>query len=909
MAELAFSYATILKQEKQEDGTLKVYGKATDDSVDIDSQICDETWLQQAMPQWFETGGNIREQHSNIAAGVATDYELKSDGHYITAHVVDPVSVKKVEAGVLKGFSIGIRSPRIIRDNKAANGRIVDGQIVEVSLVDRPANPNAKLMLAKAADNGDLEMVKQVSIPTPASIAPVLNKFNENHDEGGRFASSDNSGITNAKNSLSQATRIVNRINENSPESRAAKTNAKLSLDEARRRIDEAQNHAANSKPNEASAALHFASQQIMYVADALRNVDSASEMKLRGHSYDIGQAAINTRANKGADNGELEMVKQVSIPTPGDLAALITKGSPDQARDEQGRFASSDGGSDGGVTSHDTTGSGAEGINGAGHGGPGDNAGFGEHITNLQTGLETLNSHFNAIAAREGRDVAPHEKAMLESNREHLNDALTALRNGNSEGARGYLNIAAASINRIAGSMGSRGANSDEIAAAEGIGRQAYAATTASDNKGADADLAKFNDAHDESGRFAPADGGAAMASAHEKLSNLAERVSEKIKLREDSPRMERLGVKDRVDAARSSADKAKAKLDEAEKLRNSGDFNGSVNAAFEATNHLLGANTMLGLTESDNNPLQQSVNVLDSAIRDASDAHQSSLHAGKSATVGNTDTKVETMTNETVNTEKSVVTADIKKFDEDLFNTAIKALGDLIAVEAGEAAEGHDESDSIKHLLKAIKHLKKWYQGEVAEGEVANPNPAMLDQDSDVEDADVEPEEIYLSADKAADEKPAIGEEKPVDGEEPGKCDKCDKAEGECKCADKSDKSATLDLAVDDAVTSTIIEKAVQSAKQAVEAELEQLKSVTAVAEQRAVELEAQLTDALSKAAAGGPVRSGIKTKSVNVDDLLVKAAEFRNKASLTQDRTLSDGYRELAEDLEKKARKGRK
>jgi len=39
-----------------------------------------------------------------------------------------------------------------VRDQKAVNGRIIDGQIVEVSLVDRPANPNAKLMLAKSVD-------------------------------------------------------------------------------------------------------------------------------------------------------------------------------------------------------------------------------------------------------------------------------------------------------------------------------------------------------------------------------------------------------------------------------------------------------------------------------------------------------------------------------------------------------------------------------------------------------------------------------------------------------------------------------------------------------------------------------------------------------------------------------------
>lgn len=177
--ELAFSYALILKSEKQEDGTLKVFGKATDDSLDIDKQICDEGWLKTAMPDWFESGGNIREQHSNIAAGVATDYESKADGHYITALVVDPVSVKKVETGVLKGFSIGIRSPRIIRDEKAAGGRIVDGQIVEVSLVDRPANPNAKLMLAKALESGELVAVEQLNIPSPADLFKAAEETEE----------------------------------------------------------------------------------------------------------------------------------------------------------------------------------------------------------------------------------------------------------------------------------------------------------------------------------------------------------------------------------------------------------------------------------------------------------------------------------------------------------------------------------------------------------------------------------------------------------------------------------------------------------------------------------------------------------------------------------------------------------
>jgi hypothetical protein len=153
------SYFSIEKADRNADGTMTVYGKATDDSLDIDQQICDGEWLKRAMPAWFKSGGNIREQHSNIAAGVAKEYEAKADGHYIGVLVVDPVSVKKVDAGVLKGFSVGIKNPRVVRDSKAANGRIVDGQIVEVSLVDRPANPNCQLVLAKSVD-GEKDLVQ-----------------------------------------------------------------------------------------------------------------------------------------------------------------------------------------------------------------------------------------------------------------------------------------------------------------------------------------------------------------------------------------------------------------------------------------------------------------------------------------------------------------------------------------------------------------------------------------------------------------------------------------------------------------------------------------------------------------------------------------------------------------------------
>lgn len=171
-------YAGIVKFDEQEDGTVLAYGKATDDTIDSDAQICDPNWLAKAMPEWFKYG-NIREQHSNIAAGVATEYEAKGTEHFITAHIVDPTSAKKVKTGVLKGFSIGIRGARVIKDNKAAGGRIIDGQIVEVSIVDRPANPSCSLTVAKTIG---AELV-QVEEYTEKEFDP-----DQARDENGRWS-------------------------------------------------------------------------------------------------------------------------------------------------------------------------------------------------------------------------------------------------------------------------------------------------------------------------------------------------------------------------------------------------------------------------------------------------------------------------------------------------------------------------------------------------------------------------------------------------------------------------------------------------------------------------------------------------------------------------------------------------
>lgn len=148
---LTYIHAPITKSEKDADGILHVYGKMTGPDLDLDGQICDEAWLKTAVPEWFDTGANVRLMHQPIAVGVGTELEALNDNHWLSAKIVDPAAVKLVDEGVLTGFSIGIKSPKIVKDASAPNGRIVGGKIVETSLVDRPCNETAKLVLAKMA--------------------------------------------------------------------------------------------------------------------------------------------------------------------------------------------------------------------------------------------------------------------------------------------------------------------------------------------------------------------------------------------------------------------------------------------------------------------------------------------------------------------------------------------------------------------------------------------------------------------------------------------------------------------------------------------------------------------------------------------------------------------------------------
>lgn len=203
----------IEKTEETPEGII-VIGKATDGSVDSDEQIVDSDWSAKAIEEWLATGPNLRVQHNphRDPAGVGLSVEINRDGdggHWVKSLVVEPTAKELVRAKALRAYSVGIMKPKIVSDAKARGGRIVDGELGEISLVDRPANRNCGIQLVKAAKDGGAEYSGEIfgdtqdaltkAAANPAAVAKIVNKSHQSvvaeklsealdHGGGGRYS-------------------------------------------------------------------------------------------------------------------------------------------------------------------------------------------------------------------------------------------------------------------------------------------------------------------------------------------------------------------------------------------------------------------------------------------------------------------------------------------------------------------------------------------------------------------------------------------------------------------------------------------------------------------------------------------------------------------------------------------------
>lgn len=144
---MAKLYAEIAKMEAQDDGTVKVWGYASSEAVDSDGEVIAAEAMKAAIPDYMKFGA-VREMHGSNAAGTAIEINVEDDGRtFFGAHIVDPVAVAKVKTGVYKGFSIG---GSVTARDELNKSQITGLKLTEISLVDRPANPDAVFTCFKA---------------------------------------------------------------------------------------------------------------------------------------------------------------------------------------------------------------------------------------------------------------------------------------------------------------------------------------------------------------------------------------------------------------------------------------------------------------------------------------------------------------------------------------------------------------------------------------------------------------------------------------------------------------------------------------------------------------------------------------------------------------------------------------
>lgn len=130
-----------------DDGTLLVAGYASTSALDGAGDIVEPEAMAKALDAW-KRWGNIREMHQLSAVGTAPVAEMREGGMWIEARIVDPLAIIKCNTGVYKGFSI---AGKALARNPTDRRRITKVALSEISIVDRPENPETTFSIMKAS--------------------------------------------------------------------------------------------------------------------------------------------------------------------------------------------------------------------------------------------------------------------------------------------------------------------------------------------------------------------------------------------------------------------------------------------------------------------------------------------------------------------------------------------------------------------------------------------------------------------------------------------------------------------------------------------------------------------------------------------------------------------------------------
>lgn len=136
----------------RDDARHMVYGPCTSEAVDSYGTVFSLDATREALAE-YEQWRTLRAMHDKIAAGTVPVLELDDQALHVGAQVTDPNEWAKVTSGTYKGFSIGF-DPLDGRYEIRGGAEVfvfTRYRLIEISLVDRPSNPDCVFTLYRRA--------------------------------------------------------------------------------------------------------------------------------------------------------------------------------------------------------------------------------------------------------------------------------------------------------------------------------------------------------------------------------------------------------------------------------------------------------------------------------------------------------------------------------------------------------------------------------------------------------------------------------------------------------------------------------------------------------------------------------------------------------------------------------------
>lgn len=141
---------------KIDDDERMVFGWASTPELDSDGEVITVKALEKALPDYMKFP-TIREMHQPRVAGTTKNAEINANGLYIGAKIISDEAWKMVKGGGYRGFSVG--GNVVLRTGNVIN----ELDLVEISLVDVPANKGARIEVWKKEKDTELTTAKAIA--------------------------------------------------------------------------------------------------------------------------------------------------------------------------------------------------------------------------------------------------------------------------------------------------------------------------------------------------------------------------------------------------------------------------------------------------------------------------------------------------------------------------------------------------------------------------------------------------------------------------------------------------------------------------------------------------------------------------------------------------------------------------